>query len=57
MCPIYYQEFKVMVMEMSKNKSPEPNVLNIGSFQGWWSFLGGEIHALVEESRQTQSLW
>ena len=55
--PISFQEVQVVVMEMLKIKCPRPDRFTTYFFKAYWSFLGHDIHAVMEESRQTQSLW
>lgn len=56
MRPTSFQEVEMVVMSMKKNKAPSADGYTLKLFQTCWSFLGKEIHELVEESHQTMNL-
>ncbi|XP_059068884.1 uncharacterized protein LOC131859306 [Cryptomeria japonica] len=56
MAPFFILEVKDVVFSMSPNKAPGPNGFTTLFFQKCWSFLGEDLHLLLEEARCNRSM-
>ncbi|XP_059068658.1 uncharacterized protein LOC131859127 [Cryptomeria japonica] len=56
MAPFSIQEVKDIVFSMSPEKVPSPDGFTVLFFQKCWSFLGEDLHLVLEEARCNQTM-